>query len=173
MKGSLPLIPGLRSCAQNEAETWYGDWFHMPEDQSINVSTYQTSLDVLNQQVTLSVDCDEDPPVMRVGIHTDILSAFEDVSGQVTIAFDNGEPDVQYWRYWRYFTDDAYYKTSIVSQRPYTFVARLFEAERLTIHFRGTDDTTLSATWTDLRDFPAAYEALQRECPHAFNPMTL
>lgn len=169
---AIPLILSLLGCAQTEAETWYGDWFYMPEDQSINITTYQTSLDVLDQQVMLSVDCDEDP-LVRVGIHTDILSAFEDVSGRVTIEFDDDEPDVQYWRYWRYFTDDAYYKTSIVSQRPYIFVARLLEAERLTIHFRGTDDTTLSATWTDLRDFPAAYEALQRECPHALNPITL
>ena len=99
MKGSLVLILALVSCAQTETETWYGDWFYMPEDQSLNVSTYQTSLDVLDQQVTLSVDCDEDPPVMRVGIHTDILSDFDSVSGRVTIEFDNDEPDVQYWRY--------------------------------------------------------------------------
>ena len=170
----LPLLTlslSLMSCVQTETETWYGNWFYMSEDQSVNISTYQTSLDVLDQQVLLSVDCDEES-LAWVAIHTDILSDFGDAPGQVTIEFDDDEPDVQEWQYWRYFTDDAHYKTSIYSQRMHAFVARLLEAERLTLHFRGTDETTVSVTWPNLRGFPAAYESLQKECPRAFNPPT-
>ena len=165
----LPTVMlAVLSCAENKPTEWYGNWNFILEDQSVNIFTYQSGLEVLDQEIVLSIACDEFG--VYAGMHTDIPSDFDNVLHPVTIEFDNDEPIEQQWSYHQYFVDSGYYKTSIVADDASAFISRLLNAEKVSVHFAGKDGRLVAATWSDVRRFDVAYEALQQECALAGSP---
>ena len=165
----LTVMQAVLSCAEYKPTEWYGNWNFIPEDQSVNIFTYQSGLEVLDQEIVLTIACDEYG--VYAGMHTDIPSDFDNVLHPVTIEFDNHEPIEQQWSYHQYFVDSGYYKTSIVEDDASAFISRLLNANRLAVHFAGKDGRIVVATWSDVRHFDVAYEALQQECALASSPV--
>lgn len=159
---SLTITLAILSCAERDTTEWYGNWNFIPEDQSVNILTYQSGLEVLDQEIILTIACDEFG--VHAGMHSDIPSDFDNVLHPVTIEFDNDEPIKQQWNYHQFFVDSGYYKTSIVANHASSFVSRLLNAEKVSVHFAGKDGRMVVATWSDVRGFDDAYEALQQEC---------
>ena len=158
---------GCDSNLWEEDSQWYGNWNFIREDRTVDILTYQTGLEVLDQEILLSVACDEYGNGVHAAIHTDIPSDFDNVLHPVTIEFDNDEPVTQRWSYHQFFVDSGYYKTSVVAYDASPFISRLLNAEKVSVHFVGKDGRIVVATWSDVRHFDVAYEALQQECADA------
>ncbi len=158
----LTVTLAILSCAERDTTEWYGNWKFIPEDQSVNNLTYQSGLEVLDEEIMLTIACDEFG--VYAGMNTDIPSDFNNVLHPVTIKFDDDEPIEQQWSYHQFFVDSGYYKTSIVADDASAFISRLLNAEKVSVHFAGKDGRLVAATWSDVRRFDVAYEALQLKC---------
>ena len=164
------VILAVLSCAENKPTEWYGNWNFIREDRTVDISTYQSGLEDLDQEILLSVACDENGDGVHAAMHTDIPSDFDNVLHPVTIEFDDDEPVTQQWNYHQFIVDSGFYKTSIVAYDASRFISRLLNAEKVSVHFAGKDDRMVVATWSDVRHFDVAYEALQQECALAGSP---
>ena len=162
------LVNGMYGCLsspEDEDSGPFGEWVFLPEERILDIATviYHPDVDVQEQLTILSITCTELGE--SASIHTDIPLAIDE--GQlhpVTILFDDDEPIEEEWSYNQFDPSPDYYDASIDAVDASLFISRLLNAEKVSVHFAAKGGGTVAATWSDVRHFDEAYEALQQKC---------